>query len=246
MESNFFQPQLQARRQVALSISQLTIRLACRAKLAHILVRKNSSNLRRAIIPGHIDAFRRVAKIIQIEPKLPFLFSPNDVAKLSDEPRAPERRQPHHLSFVSIMRKTEKLRCRRIDNPERVRIFNLAQNLDRVPNAFAPHRRNEIAKAVEREQRRPFERRNEERTREMRPMMLNVMKPRAQSRVGNSERLRQISFQIAHLCRVPQTICELPRKPMSITIRSNIYNLPHWDRGRPARIFCRHVQRQLS
>src|SRR5207247_1088757 len=91
MESNFFQPQLQARRQVALSISQLRIRLACRAKLAHILVRKNSSDLRRAIIPGHIDAFRRVAKIIQTESKLPFLFSPNDVAKLSDEPRPPER-----------------------------------------------------------------------------------------------------------------------------------------------------------
>ena len=79
-----------------------------------------------------------------------------------------------------------------------------------------------------------------------RAMMLNVMKPRAQSRVGNSERLRQISFQIAHLCRVPQTICELPPKPASITIRSNIYNFPQWDRGRPARIFCRHVQRQVS
>ena len=151
MESNFFQPQLQARRQVALSISQLRIRLACRAKLAPILIRKKFSDLWSAIIPRHIDTFRRMAKIIQVEPKLPLLFSPNEVAKLSDEPRLPIRRQPHHLSFIAIMRKTEKLRCRRVDNPERVRIFNLTQNFYRVSNASGPHRRNEIAKAVERE-----------------------------------------------------------------------------------------------
>src|SRR6266446_4185726 len=149
MESNFFQPQLQARSQVALSISQLRIRLARRPELPHVFIRKNSSNLWRAIIPRHIDAFRRVAKIVQIEPKLPFLFSPNHVAKLSDEPRLPIRRQPHHLSFIPIIRKTEKLSCRRIDNPERVWIFDLTQDSDRVPNAFSPHRRNEIAKAVE-------------------------------------------------------------------------------------------------
>src|SRR5438132_4983826 len=176
MERNFFQPQLQARRQIALSISQLRIRLARRAEVAHILIRKNSSNLWRAVIPGHIDAFRRVAKIIQVQPKLPLLFSPNEVAKLSDESGTPIRRQPHHLSFIAIMRETEKLRRRRVDNPERVRIFNLAQDLDRVPFSDSPHRRNEIAKAVERKQRRAFEWRNEERTSQMPPMMLNVTK----------------------------------------------------------------------
>src|SRR6267143_1309106 len=157
MERNFFQPQLQARSQIAFSISQLRIRLACRAKLAYILIRKNCSNLWRAVIPGHIDAFRRVPKIVQVQPKLSLLFSPNDVAKLPDELRPPIGRQPHYLSFIAIMRKTEELRRRRVDNPERVRIFNLAQYFDRVPFSNRPHRRNEIAKAVEREQRRTFE-----------------------------------------------------------------------------------------
>src|SRR6266404_5231170 len=179
MEGNFFQPQLQARCQIALSIGQMCIRLACRTKLARILIGKDSSNLWRAFIPDHIDAFHGVAKIIEIKPKLTFLFSPNDVAKLSNEPRPPIRSQPHHLSFIAIMRKTEKLRRCRVDDPKRVRIFNLTQDFDRVPASDPPHRRNEIAKAVEREQRRAFERRNEERTSQMRPVMLNVMEARA-------------------------------------------------------------------
>src|SRR5207302_1708795 len=93
MEGNFFQPQLQARCQIAFSIGQLCIRLACRTKLA--------------------------------------------------------------------------------------RILNLCQDFDLLPSSDPPQRRHESAEGVDREQRHAFERRNEERTSQMRPLMLNVMEARA-------------------------------------------------------------------
>src|SRR5881396_1268489 len=64
----------------------------------------------------------------------------------------------------------------------------------------------------------------------MRPMMLDVVKPRAQSRRRNSERSGQIIFQIAHLSRVAQTIYNLTRQ--SITISSGICgnSLSLWER----------------
>ena len=62
-----------------------------------------------------------------------------------------------------------------------MRILDLAQHVNRVPNAFAPHRRDEIAEAVNGKQSRALERRDVEGTGEMRAVMFDVVKACAQS-----------------------------------------------------------------
>ncbi len=132
------------------------------------------------MVPRHLDAFRVVPKVIEVQTKLAALFRANDMAKFVDESRLTVRRKPHHLAFIAVMRKAQKLRRGRVNDAGRMRILNLAQHLDRVPFPVRPHRRDEIAEAVDRQQRRTFEWRNKEATREMRAVMLDVVKPRAQ------------------------------------------------------------------
>src|SRR5215218_4555145 len=97
-----------------------------------------------------------MAKVVEVQTKPSVLFGANDLAKLVHESRLPVRRKTHHLSFVAVMRKTEKLCGSSVDNSGRVGILDLAQHLNRVPFTECPHRRDEIAKAVDRQQRRTF------------------------------------------------------------------------------------------
>src|SRR3989442_3373631 len=85
----------------------------------------------------------------------------------------------------------------------------------------------------------------------MRPMMLNVVEPRAQFRWRDIKRYRQVILQIAHLGRIAQTIHNLTREPMTISITWEHGHLVrityrcvayHWERGRPVRMFLRDLQ----
>ena len=102
------------------------------SKRLHKLVRKNSTNDRRTLVPGHVDAFGMMTKVIEVQAKLSARFSPNDVAKLFHEARLAIRREAHHLAFVAVVRKTEKLRRRRVNDAGRVRILNLVEHFDRL------------------------------------------------------------------------------------------------------------------
>mgnify|MGYP003694491467 CR=1 FL=1 len=70
--------------------------------------------------------------------------------KLIDETRLAIGRQSHHFALVAVMGKPEKLGRGRVNNPERVRIFDLTQDLDRVPCSGRPHRGNKVAETVDR------------------------------------------------------------------------------------------------
>src|ERR1043165_2826090 len=90
-----------------------------------------------------------------------------------------------------------------------MRILDLAQHIDRVAIADAPHRRDEIAEAVDRQQRRAFEWRNKEAARKMGAMMLDVVKTRAQLLFRHTKHTREFVFQIPHSCRVAESILNL-------------------------------------
>src|SRR5262249_18457334 len=83
---------------------------ARRPKGAGEFIGENSANHRRTLIPGHVDTFRYMPKIIQIQAEPVTALSANDVPKLFDESRLSMRREAHHFSFVAIMRKAEELR----------------------------------------------------------------------------------------------------------------------------------------
>src|ERR1043166_9334717 len=95
-----------------------------------------------------------MTKVVELQTKLPAFFGANDLAKLIDKTRLAIWRETHHLAFIAIMRKAEKLRRRGVNDARRMRVFDLAQHLDRVAFTEPPHRRDEIAEAVDGQQRR--------------------------------------------------------------------------------------------
>src|SRR6266404_3710064 len=242
MKGDLFQTQLKARGYITLTICQGADAFARRPKRAYKLVRKNTPNNRRPLVPGHINAFSVMAKIIQVQAELPAFFSANDVAKLFDKAWFAIRRQTHDLAFVAVVGKADKLRRGGVNNAGRVWILDLTQKLNRVPFPFGPHRGDEITKAINREQRRTLERRNEKRAGQVRAMMLDVMKFRPQAFGRNTKRPRQVILQVAHFSRVSHAIFQVPEAARPFAIAPTVNR----NRGRPDRIVSEHVDSQLA
>src|SRR5687767_2780651 len=120
-----------------------------------------------------------MSKVVEVQTKLSVFFRANDLPKLIDETWAAVRREAHHLAFVAVMRKAEKLGCRCVDDADRMRILDLSEYLDLVAVARGPHGRNKVAETIDRQQRRILEWGNVETARQMRAMMLDVVKLRA-------------------------------------------------------------------
>src|ERR1700752_677058 len=161
------------------------------------------------MIPGHLNAFRMMAEEIEIQTKLSVLFGANDFTNLVDKPGPAVWREPHDLSFVTVMREAEKLRRCGVDNSRRVRILDLAQHVDRVSLPLGPHRRDEVPEAVDRQQRRTFKWRNKEAARKMRAMMLDLVKAGADLFFRQIKNARHLVFQITHAGRIAEPILDL-------------------------------------
>src|ERR1043166_1028158 len=150
-----------------------------------------------------------MAKVIEVQTKLPARFGANDVAKFIHVTRLAVGGQSHHLAFVAVVRETDELCRGGIDDAGRVWVFNLVQHIDRVAIADGPHRRDKISEAVDRKQGGAIKGRYIKRTGEVRAMMFDVMKLSAQLRLRHTELLREIILQVAHLRRVAKTIFNL-------------------------------------
>src|ERR1700752_4889404 len=115
-------------------------------------------------------------EVIEVKFESAALFSANDVAESLDELGTTIGRQPHHLSLIAVVGKSEKLRGGGVDDSGRMRGFHLVDQIDRVPFSHTPHSRNEIDKTVDRQERSLFKWRNKERARQVRAMVFDVMK----------------------------------------------------------------------
>src|SRR5688572_21223879 len=105
-----------------------------------------------------------MSKVIEIQTKGPTFLGTNDVSKILNEAWLAIGSEPHHLSFIAIMWKSEELRGGRVKDAGRVRILNLAEHPDRVPFSLRPHRGNEIAEPVDGKQGRTIKGRHVKRT----------------------------------------------------------------------------------
>src|SRR6476659_3562537 len=110
-----------------------------------------------------------MAEVVEVEPDLVALDA-HDVANLCGEPRFAVRGEPHHLVFIAVLRKSEKLRKCRVVEAEGVRKLNAAADIELIASTDAPHHAAEIAEAVDRHDRGFFEWRRKERAGQMRPM----------------------------------------------------------------------------
>src|SRR6266404_2372747 len=94
----------------------------------------------------------------------------------------------------------------------------LAHDLNRIPISDSPHCRDEITEAVEREQRGALKGRDEERAGEMGPMMLDVVKPGAQTPLRNAQLPCEFVFQIANPSCVSKMDLNLPKDSAAISV----------------------------
>src|ERR1044072_523522 len=122
VKSDFFQTLLQAGGDVAFAISERRALLSRWAKHSTEFIREDSTDDWRAIVPTHLHAVGMMTKEIKIETKLATAASPtpvsrpDDVAKLFHETRLTIGRESHDFPFIAVMRKSQKLRRRGIEN----------------------------------------------------------------------------------------------------------------------------------
>src|ERR1043166_8996527 len=101
VKANLFEPQLQAGGEVFFARRERRAWLARRAACCGILIREEAPADRRAVVPGHLDAFRVVTEVIEVELEVAALFCANDVAEGFNESRLAVRSEPHNFAFVA-------------------------------------------------------------------------------------------------------------------------------------------------
>ena len=136
--------------------------------------------------------------------KPPVGFGLDDVAELLQEARLAVGRQAHHLAFIAVFGEAEILAGGGVHDADRVRILDLAQNVDAVPFPKAPHGADEVAEAVDGEDRSLVEAGDQEAARHVRLVVLHVVELGAEGIGGNVEGARQLLAQVAHLGGVGQ------------------------------------------
>ena len=130
------------------------------------------------------------------------------LAKLIEVGRLTVGAEAHHLVFVAKFPEAEVLGDRGVVHSQRMRERHRAVHLHAVALAGGPHGAGEVTQAVGGEQRRLLERRDKKCAAEMRLMMFDAMKLRAQClRIGVEglrQRLRNAHELLQHLGAFPR------------------------------------------
>ena len=115
-------------------------------------------------------------------------------------------RKPHDLALVAVLGEAEPLADRRVEDAERVREVDLAGDVELVALARAPHGRDEVARAIDREDRRLVVGRDEEGARHVRAVMLDVVELRLEAGSVEIEVFGELGFERADLHGVAQAV----------------------------------------
>ena len=184
---------------VAVSLGQLAPRLAGGAERLLHPVREESPDRGRLLVPRHVDALLVVHEEVELELE-PVAVELHQLAHSIEELLGVAvRRETHHLALVAVLREPEPLRDGRVEDPERVREQDAVEDLERVVAPVAEHRRGEVAEPVERQHRRLVERRDEERARGMREVVLDVVHVGAKLVGLHAERFGHLRLHVATL-----------------------------------------------
>ena len=156
---------------------------------------------RRPLVPGHVDALLVVQEVVEAELEhRPVEL--HELAHLVEVARLAVGREAHHLALVAVVREAEPLRDRGVEDPERVRVEDALEHLELVAVALGEHRRGEVAEAVDGEDRGVLERRDEERARDVRLVVLDVVEAGGEGVRLDPEPLRERRADVADARRV--------------------------------------------
>ena len=101
-------------------------------------------------------------EIIQVQPERSVGQEMNKLAHVLEVRRLAVWSEPHHLVFVAVVRKSEILRKRLVEHPERVRKIDPLRDRKIGTGSETPSRAGKISKAVDRYSDRLLERRHVE------------------------------------------------------------------------------------
>ncbi len=142
-------------------------------------------------------------EVLEAEAEAEGAIAAKDAAKLGKMRRLAVRRQAHHFEFVAEFPEAEVLGDRAVVHAQGMRESHRAVHLHAITLAGGPHGTGEIAQTVSGEQCGLLERRDEERTRQERAVVLDAVELRAQAlRIGFEclrERFRDTDEFCQHL-----------------------------------------------
>src|SRR5262249_14967259 len=173
-EVDLFEHLLGGGGQVHMARRNLGSRNSRLAKCIDELLGVDGSERRLAAGPSHLDAFRVMAEVVEVEADL-IAFDAHYVADLIDEAGLAVRAEAHHFVLVTVLGESEELRKGGVEQTERVWEADAAGDFHLVAASDAPHHAAEVAEPVDREQGSSFEWRCENRTRHMSAVMLDEM-----------------------------------------------------------------------
>src|SRR5579864_439094 len=143
--------------------------------------RKEAAEHRRFIglLPGHFRAALVMREIAKVETETDGTFGANDVAKFVEKRRRAISGEAHYFVFITKLPEAQILRHRRVEHPERMRKCDGAIDANLRTFADSPHGAGEITQTVRREDGGTLKRGDEKRAGQMRLMVFNAMKLRA-------------------------------------------------------------------
>ena len=184
MEKCFFVHRLHRAGDVFVMLRQRFIRVARRPEQPGQLRRIQLAHPGFAVFPLVFHFLAMMAKMVKVQAERATFFEAHDLPHFGHEARLTVGCQPHHLVLVAVIRKTEILGQRLIENAQRMRKIDLVFDLDAIATADAPGRTGKVAKAIHRHGHRLFERRHQKRRAQMRKMVLDVPHPGMQGLAG--------------------------------------------------------------
>ncbi len=143
-------------------------------------------------------------KIVKVELKRAVALHAYQLAHQIEVARLTVGREAHDFAFVAILGKAQPLTHGGVEDAERVRKIDLVLHLELIIRAGAPHGRDEIARAIHREDRRVFEGRDKKRGRHMRPVMFDIVIIRLE--FAHAQMPGKFVLERADLHRVLQTV----------------------------------------
>src|SRR5215472_3058119 len=102
-------------------------------------------------------------EIVERESECSIRHQPHDLAHLAEVGELSVWRQAHDLVFVPVIRKAEVMGECLIEDAERVRKVDPSRDIDVTPPTDTPRRAGKVAKTIDRDNNRLFERRDVER-----------------------------------------------------------------------------------
>jgi hypothetical protein len=172
------------------------------------LGREHLADLGRPVVPGHLDALVVVPEVVEVELEASAVRRTDHLAQLLDVFGFAVGGEPHHLPFLAVAGKPEELRDRRVEQAGGVGKFNPIDDLELAVAPHAPHRRHEVAEPVDRQAGRLLERRDEERARDVRLVMLDAVELCPHGARLHTQRLGELAFDPPHLGDVRETVLD--------------------------------------